>query len=85
MALAAKKIKAQKENSNWRSGRPEKATADIIEKVLMLKQQGLSTRKISESLDKAISHAKVGKILTSQVEIKPHFGANPNQQKITNI
>lgn len=48
-ALAAKKVKSEKEGSNWRCGRPP-IPADLKRKALDLRDKGMSVRRIAKQL-----------------------------------
>jgi DNA invertase Pin-like site-specific DNA recombinase len=60
-ALAVKKAVASKTNNGWTCGRPT-LDSDLIEKVIKLRNSGLSVRKISAEL-KTISKSSVSKII----------------------
>lgn len=49
-ALAAKKLKAQRENSDWRCGRPP-LSKDIKDRAIELRKQGLSIRQVAKKLN----------------------------------
>lgn len=60
-ALAAKKLAAQQTGSGWRCGRESVITPELIEKVQLLRQQGISIRNIAKKL--GIGKSTVQRIL----------------------
>jgi len=61
-ALAVKKMVAQRNGSNWRCGRPS-IQAHLKDKVLELRERGLSIRGISRFLNGEISKSSVERII----------------------
>lgn len=60
-ALHAKKLAAEK--TGWRCGRPLLVTPEIRQRVIELREQGLSIRRIERAIDKQISHTAIGRIV----------------------
>jgi len=75
-ALYAKKLAAEK--TGWRCGRPQLVTPEIKEKVLSLRAQGLSIRKIEKAIDKKISHTAIGRVrqILKPIVLHPFFNAH---------
>lgn len=57
-ALAAKKLAAEKSNTAWRCGRPQKINALVIQQISDLRAKGVSIRKIAKQLGIAKSSAQ---------------------------
>jgi DNA invertase Pin-like site-specific DNA recombinase len=62
-ALAAKKLAAEKTGSGWRCGRKPVITPEVTEKVLQLRQQGVSVRQIAKQV--GIAKSSVQRVLKS--------------------
>lgn len=64
LGLAQKRIASEIAGSNWQLGRPS-IPKDLIQKVIELRNQGLSIRGIERKLKRVISKTTIGRIVKS--------------------
>lgn len=62
-ALAAKKLAAERNNTNWRCGRPLRVTSQIQQEVINLRNDGLTISAIAKRLDGRLSRSAIGTIV----------------------
>lgn len=62
-SLAAKKIAAQASGSDWRCGRPNVITDELIAQVIELRSRGLSIRAIERQLARKAGRSTIARIL----------------------
>lgn len=64
-ALAARKLLAAKTNSGWRCGRPKKVSEELKQKIVALRESGMSLRAIAKHLDSEVGHSTIAAVLRS--------------------
>ncbi len=62
-ALAVKKQTAIKNGTDWKCGRPTKINSSLEKTVLDLRRQGISIRKIEETVGNKISRSTINRII----------------------